>query len=114
MEALDISKDFVKVWHVLLLSKLPSFGFPPSICSLISSFLSSHSTATAVDGTSPSSFSINCGVPQGCSFSLTLFLLFINDLLTCSSNLIHSFAEDSTLHSSTIFKSAPSLSSRCL
>ena len=44
--------------------------------------------------------------------SLTLFLLFINDLLSCSSSSIHSYADDSTLHSSTHFKSVPSFASR--
>src|SRR5678816_1564279 len=42
----------------------------------------------------------------------TLFLLFINDLLTSTSNSIHSYADDSTLHSSTHFNSAPSFASR--
>src|ERR1700755_1548127 len=44
--------------------------------------------------------------------SPTLFLLFINDLLNCTSNSVHSYADDSTLHSSTHFKSAPSFASR--
>ena len=38
--ALDISKSFDRVWHASLLSKLLSFGFPPSLCLLLSSFLS--------------------------------------------------------------------------
>ncbi len=36
--ALDISKAFDRVWHKSLLSKPPSFGFYPSLCSFISSF----------------------------------------------------------------------------
>ncbi len=36
--ALDISKAFDRVWHKSLFSKLPSFSFYPSLCSLISSF----------------------------------------------------------------------------
>src|SRR6201990_1631546 len=44
--------------------------------------------------------------------SPTLFLLFINHLLNCTSNSVHSYADDSTIHSSTHFKSAPSFASR--
>ena len=112
MVALDISKAFDRVWHASLLSKLPSFGFPPSLCLLMSSFLSNRSISAVVDGATSSSFSVNSGVPQGSVLSPTLFLLFINDLLTCTSNSIHSYADDSTLHSSTHFNSAPSFTSR--
>src|SRR5678816_710503 len=59
-----------------------------------------------------SSFPVNCGVPQGSVLSPILFLLFINELLSCTSNYVHSYADDSTLHSSTHFKSAPSFASR--
>ncbi len=48
--ALDISKAFDRVWHKSLLSKLPSFGFYPSFCSFISSFLSGRSISALVDG----------------------------------------------------------------
>src|ERR1700755_1075216 len=34
--ALDISKAFDRVWHASLLSKLTFFGFPPSLCLLLS------------------------------------------------------------------------------
>ncbi|KAL7641289.1 UNVERIFIED_CONTAM: hypothetical protein RMT77_008427 [Armadillidium vulgare] len=60
-----------------------------------------------------SSFPIKCGGVPYCSvLSPTLFLLFINDLLNCTSFFVHSYADDSTLHSSTHFESAPSLASR--
>ncbi len=48
--ALDISKAFDRVWHKSLLSKLPSYGFYPSICTFISSFLSGQSISAVVDG----------------------------------------------------------------
>ena len=105
--ALDISKAFDRVWHKALVSKLPSFGFYPSLCSFISSFLSDRSIAVVVDGHSSSPKSINSGVPQGSVLSPTLFLLFINDLLTFTQCPIHSYADDSTLHFSTSFKNSP-------
>src|SRR5678815_3742179 len=43
---------------------------------------------------------------------LSYVLLFINDLLTCTSNSIHPYADDSTFHSSTHFNSARSFTSR--
>src|ERR1700755_1708381 len=107
-----ISMAFDREWHASLLSKLPSFWFPLLLCLLMSSFLSNRSISAVVDGATSSSFSVNSGVPQGSVLSPTLFLLFINDLLSCSSNHIHSYADDSTLHSSTLFKSAPSFASR--
>ena len=47
--ALDISKAFDRVWHKSLLSKLPSFGFSPPLCFLISSFLENQSMAVVVE-----------------------------------------------------------------
>ena len=79
--ALDISKAFDRVWHkALLLAKLPAYGFTPSFCKLISSFLSNHFKTLVVDGATSASFPVSSGVPQGSVLSPT-FLFFINDLL---------------------------------
>ena len=106
--ALDISKAFDRVWHKALISKLPSYGFYPSFCSFISSFLSDRSIAAVVDGYYSSPKSINSGVPQGSVLSPTLFLIFIDDLLSRTQCPIHSYADDSTLHISTSFDKRPS------
>ena len=41
---------------------------------------------------------MNAGVPQGSVLGPMLFLIFINDFLDLTTNPIHSFADDSTLH----------------
>ncbi|KAL7631513.1 UNVERIFIED_CONTAM: hypothetical protein RMT77_018187 [Armadillidium vulgare] len=104
---LYISKAFDRVWHKALISKLPSFGIYPSLCDLLSNFLSGRSIAAVVDGHRSSFKSINSGVPQGSVLSPTLFLLFINNLLSITSSPIHSYADDSTLHYSFQFEKHP-------
>ena len=101
--ALDISKAFDRVWHKALLAKLPAYGFTPSFCKLISSFLSNRFTSVVVDGATSASFPVSSGVPQGSVLSPTLFLLFINDLLHATASDVHSFADDSNLHKSSSF-----------
>ncbi len=107
--ALDISKTFDRVWHKALLSKLPSYGFYPALCSFLSSCLSVRSIAAVVDGHCSTSKPINSGVPLGFVLSPTLFLLFTNDLLSLTNCPIHSYANDITLHYSTSFDRHPNL-----
>ena len=110
--ALDTSKAFDRVWHKALLAKLPAYGFTPSFCKLISSFLSNPFISAVVDGTTSASFLVSGGVPQGSVLSSTLFLLFINDLLHPTASDVHSFADDSTLHKSSSFQCQPSSNAR--
>ncbi len=107
--AQDISKGFRRLWHKSLLSKLPSYGFYPSFCSFIFNFLSGRTISAVTDGHSSSPNPINSGVPQGSVLSPTLFLLFINDLLSITNCRFHSYADDSTLHYSTHFDRRPTL-----
>ena len=76
-DGLDISKAFNRVLLESLMSKLPSYGFYPFICTFFSNFLSDSSIAAVVDGHCSSPKTIN----SGSVLSSTLFLLFINDLL---------------------------------
>ena len=98
MVALDISKAFDRVWHDGLLAKLPAFGFASPFISWTSSFLSDRTISVRVDGAISNVHQVNSGVPQGSVLSPTLFLLFVNDLLSSTSNPIHAFADDATLH----------------
>ena len=97
---------------IISLAKLPAYGFTPSFCKLISSFLSDRFISVVVDGITSASFPASSGVPQGSVLSPTLFLLFINDLLHASASDVHSFADDSTLHKSSSFQCQPSSNTR--
>ncbi len=106
--ASDISKAFDRVWHKALISKLPSYGYFPSLFTLILSVLSDCSIATVVDGHCFFSKPINSGVPQRSDLSPTLFLLFINDMLNLTLCPVHSYADDSSVYYSTSFNRRPS------
>jgi len=96
--SLDISKAFDRVWHRCLLVKLASKGVHSSIVNWIASYLDQRTLAVSVDGVLSSTFSTNAGVPQGSVLAPLLFLIFIDDLLNSTASSIHSYADDSTLH----------------
>ncbi len=106
---LGISKAFDRVWHKALLCKLTYYGFYPALCSYLSSFLSGRSITGVVEGHFSTPKPINSGVSQGSVLSPTLFLLFINDLLSMTNCPIHSYSDDTTLHYSTSFDRHPNL-----
>ena len=72
------------------------FGLYPILIQWIGSFLSDRSIGFRVDGFLSNLHSINAGVPQCSVISPVLFILFINDLLTSTSSVIHSFAKDAS------------------
>ena len=97
--ALDISKAFDRVWHAGLLHKLKSHGISGQIFGVISSFLSNRRIRVVLDGKSSQEYPVNAGVPQGSILGLTLFLLYINDLLDDVICNIAIYADDTTLYS---------------
>ena len=97
--AFDISKAFDKVWHAGLLKKLQVYGVKGSMFDIVSSFLTDRKIKVVIDGQTSSCYPINAGIPQGFVLGLTLFLLFINDLLDNILYELAIYADDSTLYS---------------
>ena len=103
---LDISKAFDRVWHESLLNKMSSFGLAPCLIKWFRSYLYNRSIRTVVDSTLSEPREINAGVPQGAVLAPTLFLMFIDQLLsTTTSGHVNSYADDTTLHYSSGFTS---------
>ena len=109
--ALDISKAFDRVWHQALISKMRAFGIDDCLLRWISNFLSNRSIQVVLDGYKSDTHYINAGVPQGSVLSPTLFLIFINDLLSKTTNPVNCFADDSTLSFSYSFPTSRPCSS---
>nr|CAH7741131.1 unnamed protein product [Callosobruchus chinensis] len=81
-------------------TRLPSYGIPVKLCDWLANFLSGRKITVVVDGFSSSFHHINAGVLQGSILAPTLFLLHVhtNDLLSSTTNPIHSFADNGKLH----------------
>ena len=75
--ALDIPKAFDRVWHVVLLHKLKSYGISGEIFGLISSFFSNRRLLVVLDRKSLQEYPVNAGVPHSFILCSTLFVLYM-------------------------------------
>lgn len=64
-----------------MLNKLSALGFPPSLVSLVESYLENSKQFVKLKGFQSDEDTIIDGVPQGSNLGPTLFLIYMNDLM---------------------------------
>ena len=105
---LDLSKAFDVIDHSILETKLEHYGFRGKFLEFLLSFIKDRQYFVHVNGINSDCRTVNIGVPQGSTLGPLLFLLYINDMISCSLKLFFSqFADDSTItYSSSSYEDA--------
>ena len=95
---MDLSKAFDVMNHDILENKLKHYGFRGNFLNLIMNFTRNRKYFVNVNGLNSVIKNVNIGVPQGSTLGPLLFLLYVNDMINCST-ILHftQFADDTTL-----------------
>ena len=84
--AFDFSKGFNKVLYACLYQKLSHYGVHGPILSWLLAFLTDRTQYVILDNMKRYATSVRLGMPQWTVLAPLLFLMYINDLLTCVCN----------------------------
>ena len=91
---LDFAKAFDTVPHKRLLTKVEGYGVQGKVLKWIESFLTDRMQYVAINGKHSGRVPVSSGVPQGSVLGPTLFIYFINDLPSSTTEKVKVFADD--------------------
>lgn len=95
---LDLSKAFDTIKHDILFSKLAHYGIRGVALDWFKSYFTDRFQQVKYFNSLSKLALIRCGVPQGSILGPLLFLIYINDITTCSNKLtMYLFADDTTV-----------------